>query len=64
MPAFVRLILLEATEDYRDGFASRVFGWPGKARQKGPRNTVVSGFYARSINEVAELSDTVDKTGT
>ena len=28
--AFVRLALLEATEDYRDGFSSPIFGWPGK----------------------------------
>jgi putative ABC transport system permease protein len=61
--AFVRLILLEATEDYRDGFASRVFGWPGKARQKGPREYSSFRLYARSINEVAELSDLLTRQG-
>ncbi|MCK4984220.1 MAG: hypothetical protein KAS40_01805, partial [Desulfobacterales bacterium] len=29
--AFVRLELLEATEDYRDGHRSETFGWPGSA---------------------------------
>jgi putative ABC transport system permease protein len=61
--AFVRLILLEATEDYRDGFASRGFGWPGKARQKGPREYSSFRLYARSIHDVAELRDRLTRQG-
>ena len=55
--AFVRLHLLEATEDYRDGFGSKTLGWPGKARPPGPREYPSFRLYARSIYDVAALRD-------
>jgi putative ABC transport system permease protein len=61
--AFVRLMLLEATEDYRDGFGSEVFGWPGKARQMGPREYSSFRLYARSIYGVAALRDRLTDQG-
>jgi putative ABC transport system permease protein len=53
--AFVRLTLLEATEDYRDGRGSATFGWPGKARPAGQREYSSFRLYARSIYDVAAL---------
>jgi putative ABC transport system permease protein len=61
--AFVRLSLLEATEDYRDGFSSREFGWPGKERQKKPREYSSFRLYARSIYDVATLRDQLTSQG-
>jgi putative ABC transport system permease protein len=55
--AFVRLGLLEATEDYRDGRGSEAFGWPGQARPPGPREYPSFRLYARSIYDVATLRD-------
>ena len=55
--AFVRLGLLEATEDYRDGFGSDAFAWPGQARPAGPREYPSFRMYARSIYGVAALRD-------
>ena len=55
--AFVLLGLLEATEDYRDGFGSKDFGWPGQWRQVGPRDYPSFRLYARSISDVATLRD-------
>jgi putative ABC transport system permease protein len=55
--AFVRLRLLEATEDYRDGRGSEVFGWPGQAHPAGPREYPSFRLYARSIYDVAKLRD-------
>jgi putative ABC transport system permease protein len=55
--AFVRLELLEATEDYRDGRASEVFGWPGESRPAAPRGYPSFRLYARSIYDVAALRD-------
>ncbi len=55
--AFVRLRLLEATEDYRDGRGSEAFGWPGQARPPGPREYPSFRLYARSIYDVAALRD-------
>jgi putative ABC transport system permease protein len=55
--AFVRLALLEATEDYRDGFGSALFGWPGKSRPDRPRVYPSFRLYARSIYDVAPLRD-------
>jgi putative ABC transport system permease protein len=55
--AFVRLQLLEATEDYRDGRGSEVFGWPGKVRPPGPREYPSFRLYARSIYDVGRLRD-------
>ena len=55
--AFVRLGLLEATEDYRDGLGSEEFGWPGPKRAPGPRTYPSFRMYARSIYDVAQLRD-------
>jgi putative ABC transport system permease protein len=55
--AFVRLKLLTATEDYRDGFGSPSFDWPGKGRPTGGRNYPGFRLYARSIYDVPELRD-------
>ena len=55
--AFVRLTLLEATEDYRDGRGSEVFGWPGKPRPAGPRDYSSFRLYARSIYDVSALRE-------
>ena len=55
--AFVRLGLLEATEDYRDGRGSEAFGWPGQARPPGPREYPSFRLYAHSIYDVATLRD-------
>jgi putative ABC transport system permease protein len=61
--AFVRLELLEATENYRDGFASEKFGWPGKTRQPGDREYASFRLYARSIYGVAALRDLLTGQG-
>ena len=53
--AFVRLELLEATEDYRDGRGSKAFGWPGSLRPDGERIYPSFRLYARSIYEVSDL---------
>jgi putative ABC transport system permease protein len=55
--AFVRLTLLEATEDYRDGFSSKIFGWPGNSRPSLPKEYPSFRLYARSIYDVAALRD-------
>ncbi len=55
--AFVRLGLLEATEDYRDGRGSEAFGWPGQKRPPGARRYASFRLYARSIYDVAALRD-------
>jgi putative ABC transport system permease protein len=55
--AFVRLTLLEATEDYRDGFSSQIFGWPGKSRPSRPKEYPSFRLYAQSIYDVAALRD-------
>jgi putative ABC transport system permease protein len=61
--AFVRLGLLEATEDYRDGLGSKALGWAGKARPPGPRKYASFRLYARSIYDVASLSDMLIEQG-
>lgn len=53
--AFVRLELLEATEDYRDGRRSETFGWPGSVRPSRPRVYPSFRLYARSIYDVGKL---------
>ncbi len=55
--AFVRLDLLTAIEDYRDGFGSQPFDWPGKVRPAGIRNYPGFRLYARSIYDVPDLRD-------
>lgn len=53
---FAPLTLLEAAEDYRDGRAVPVFGWPGVAVGV-PEQRVYPAFrlYARSLNDVELL---------
>jgi putative ABC transport system permease protein len=61
--AFVRLKLLEATEDYRDGFGSSLFDWHGKIRPAGPREYPSFRLYARSIYDVAILREKLTSQG-
>ncbi|MFH1058855.1 MAG: ABC transporter permease [Pseudomonadota bacterium] len=55
--AYVTLALLEATEDYRDGFSAPVLGWEGAARPAGPRLYPSFRLYARDLDAVAGLRD-------
>ncbi|NNF97775.1 MAG: FtsX-like permease family protein [Desulfobacteraceae bacterium] len=55
--AFIRLALLEAIEDYRDGFGSDEFGWPGNSRADIPRTFPSFRMYARNIYDVSDLRD-------
>jgi putative ABC transport system permease protein len=55
--AFVRLALLQATEDYRDGFNSKIFDWPGNTRPDRPKEYPSFRLYARTIYDVAPLRD-------
>jgi putative ABC transport system permease protein len=61
--AFVRLNLLEATENYRDGFRSELFNWPGKARPSRPKEYPSFRLYARTIYDVAALRDWLTDQG-
>jgi putative ABC transport system permease protein len=61
--AFIRLDLLEATEDYRDGFGSERFGWPGRAKPKAARVYPSFRLYARSIYDVTDLRDQLMEQG-
>ena len=61
--AFVRLPLLEATEDFRDGRASVAFGWSGRPPPEGSREYPSFRLYARSIYEVAALRDLLTAQG-
>ena len=61
--AFIRLALLQATEDYRDGFSSKVFNWPGKTPPAGPREYPSFRLYARSIDDVSLLRDRLESQG-
>jgi putative ABC transport system permease protein len=53
--AFIRLQLLEATENYRDGWGSETFGWVGKSQPTRPKVYPSFRMYARSIYDVADL---------
>ncbi|MDG4561881.1 MAG: ABC transporter permease [Candidatus Competibacter sp.] len=57
--AFATLDLLEAVEDYRDGFAVERFGWPGPTVPAGAPKRRYPAFrlYARGLDEVAPLRD-------
>jgi putative ABC transport system permease protein len=61
--AYVRLALLEATEDYRDGHESKKFGWPGQVSPDKPRVYPSFRLYARSIYDVSKLRDTLMEQG-
>jgi putative ABC transport system permease protein len=61
--AFVRLDLLKATENYRDGFSSKLFSWPGKSPQAGANDYPSFRLYARSIHEVSVLRDRLESQG-
>ena len=61
--AFVRLALLKATENYRDGFGSKLFGWPGKSPPAGTNDYPSFRLYARSIQEVSVLRDRLESQG-
>ena len=54
--AFVRLSLLQATEDYRDGFGNDAFGWPGKPRARPSEAYPSFRLYAKGIYDVAPLA--------
>ena len=53
--AFVRLGLLEAVEEYRDGFGSKTLGWQGRVKPAGPRKYTSFRLYARSIYDITTL---------
>ena len=55
--AYVLLPLLTATEDYRDGYGSDLFGWPGDERPQGDRIFPSFRLYAETIYDVAPLSE-------
>ncbi|MBW2619123.1 MAG: ABC transporter permease, partial [Deltaproteobacteria bacterium] len=61
--AFVRLPLLEATEDFRDGRSSAAFDWPGRPPPEGPREYPSFRLYARSIYDVPALRDLLADQG-
>ena len=61
--AFVRLSLLKATEDYRDGYQSPDFGWPGKVPQNKERFFPSFRLYARTIYDVMTLRDLLADQG-
>lgn len=54
---FVSLTFLEATEDYRDGFAVDAFQWPGLVKPQQERIYPRFRLYATSIYEVSSLRD-------
>lgn len=55
--AYVPLGLLEATEDYRDGFGVPGLGWAGQLRPAGPRVYPSFRLYAKALDDVAALRD-------
>lgn len=57
--AYAPLDLLEATEDYRDGFAVPDLGWEGAPRPESPRVYPSFRLYAKGLDEVAALRDTL-----
>lgn len=61
--AFVRLIFLEAIEDYRDGFSASRFGWPGKTRSSVVRKYPSFRLYARTLYDVANLQQLLRNQG-
>lgn len=63
--AFARLDLLEAVEDYRDGFAVDRFGWPGQPvpADAPERRYPAFRLYARTLDTVAPLRDALRAQG-
>ncbi len=61
--AFVRLELLQATEDYRDGFGVPAYGWPGPVLPEGERVYPSFRLYARGVHDVARLRDLLNGQG-
>ncbi len=55
--AFATLPVLEAVEDWRDGFAVSRYGWDGESPREGPREYASFRLYARSLDDVAPLVD-------
>lgn len=55
--AFARLDLLEAVEDYRDGFAVERFDWPGQPADAPERRYPAFRLYAGTLDQVAPLRD-------
>jgi putative ABC transport system permease protein len=61
--AFVPLELLQATEDYRDGYAVPAYGWPGEDRPELPRKFPSFRLYARDIYDVVRLRQWLNEQG-
>ena len=63
--AFARLDLLEAVEDYRDGFAVERFGWPGRPvpADLPERRYPAFRLYAGTLDQVAPLRDILRSQG-
>lgn len=63
--AFARLDLLEAVEDYRDGFAVERFGWPGRPvpADLPERRYPAFRLYAKTLDQVAPLRDVLLNQG-
>jgi putative ABC transport system permease protein len=61
--AFVRLSLLEAIEDYRDGFRADAYGWAGEPKPPKAREYPSFRLYARSIYEVTSLQQMLTEQG-
>ncbi|MCF8051015.1 MAG: hypothetical protein K9L59_07235 [Desulfobacterales bacterium] len=61
--AFVDIALLEATEDYRDGFGSERFGWPGKPKPRSARSYPGFRMYSDTIDDVASLAAALNEQG-
>jgi len=63
--AFARLDLLEAVEDYRDGFAVERFGWPGRPvpADLPERRYPAFRLYAGTLDQVAPLRDILRNQG-
>ena len=65
--AYVPLELVEACEDFRDGRACPEFGtkngWSGEPRPSVPREYASFRMYAKDLNSVSRLHDTLAKNG-
>ncbi|WP_457668490.1 ABC transporter permease [Thiolapillus sp.] len=59
---FASVMLVEALEDFRDGHAVPALGWEGTEAVQA-RNYTGFRLYARSIYDVAALSDSFERSG-